>query len=178
MKRAGDIGSGGGGCGRGRRYDRLRDTWRDDAGRIIGALDIVHDVTEQRETERLKNDFLTTASHELRTPVTSIADAVGVEGYDVILASNGQEALDKLEEVTPGLILLDLMMPRMNGYEFLQELERRGLRGAFPVLIVTADATAKQKAEQLGVESYVAKPFDVTKFLDKVHKLTERERAD
>jgi len=106
---------------------------------------------------------------------------LGIEGYDVILASNGQEALAKLEEVTPGLILLDLMMPRMNGYEFLQELERRGLRSAFPVLIiliVTADATAKQKAEQLGAESYVAKPFDVTKFLDKVHEPTERERTD
>lgn len=101
-----------------------------------------------------------------------------IEGYDVILASNGEEALDKLEEVTPNLILLDLMMPRMNGYEFLRELERRGLRGAFPILIVTADATAKQKVEQLGAESYVAKPFDVTKFLDKVHHLTERERAD
>src|SRR5262249_1307130 len=45
---------------------------RDDAGRITGVLDIAHDVTEQRETERLKNYFLTTASHELRTPVTCI----------------------------------------------------------------------------------------------------------
>jgi CheY-like chemotaxis protein len=80
--------------------------------------------------------------------------------------------------VTPDLILPDPMMPRMNGYEFLRELDRRGLRGAFSILIVTADARAKQKAEHLGAESYVAKPFEVTKFLDKVRKLTQRERAD
>lgn len=94
-----------------------------------------------------------------------------MEGYDVAVAGDGLEALQQLNHVKPSLILLDLMMPRMNGYEFARELQRRGLRSEIPIIVLTADRRARQKAEELGADAFLAKPFDVNELLDKVERL-------
>ena len=59
------------------------------------------------------------------------------EGYSVLMASNGQEALDLVRQQKPACILLDLMMPVMDGWQFVHELDQRGLRKA-PLLILSA----------------------------------------
>lgn len=96
-----------------------------------------------------------------------------MEGYDVVVARDGQEALAKLEEITPAVILLDLMMPRMNGFDFAQELTRRGLRPAIPIVVLTADGRAGQKVEQIGAEGHLGKPFDVNALLQVVNQLAQ-----
>ncbi|MDQ4075608.1 MAG: response regulator [Chloroflexota bacterium] len=93
------------------------------------------------------------------------------EGYEVSLARDGIEALSYLEEELPGLILLDLMMPRMDGFALTQELERRGLRAALPIIVLTADGRAQEKAARLRAEDYVEKPFELSDLLDKVARL-------
>ncbi|HST88389.1 MAG TPA: response regulator, partial [Ktedonobacterales bacterium] len=65
-----------------------------------------------------------------------------LEGYEVALAGDGLDALRALEGLSPDAILLDLMMPRMNGEEFVQELSRRGRRAEFPIIILSADTRA------------------------------------
>ncbi len=93
------------------------------------------------------------------------------EGYAVTSARDGIEALTLLERESFSLILLDLMMPRMDGYAFVQELKARGLRSAVPILILTADGRAKHKAEAIEADGYVAKPFELVNLLDEVARL-------
>jgi CheY-like chemotaxis protein len=93
------------------------------------------------------------------------------EGYTVVCAGDGAEALAMLAEVQPTAILLDITMPRMDGYAFAAELVRRGLREALPVIVLTADGRAPEKAAQLGAEGYLAKPFTLPTLLAEVARV-------
>ncbi len=83
------------------------------------------------------------------------------EGYEVIVASDGLNALAKLDGFFPALILLDITMPRMDGYAFADELRRVGLHERLPIVVLTADGRARQKAERVGAAGYLHKPFSV-----------------
>ena len=88
-------------------------------------------------------------------------------GHTVAVAPNGREALNLLEKgIRPAVILLDLMMPVMNGWEFLEERRRRPPIAAIPVVVLTA-ASLDQKLSALGVES-MRKPIDGDKLLEVV----------
>jgi CheY-like chemotaxis protein len=89
----------------------------------------------------------------------------------VIVARDGVDALERLDNVAPALILLDLMMPRMDGYAFADALRQRGLRPAIPIVVVTADGRAEQKAAQIQAEGYLAKPFSMPELLDVLDRL-------
>ncbi len=92
-------------------------------------------------------------------------------GHQVLTASNGREALDLLDRVaSPCLVLLDLMMPVMSGFAFLEELQRRPDRDRVSVLLISANAQVEQAARGKGVVGFVRKPFD----LDDVLALVDR----
>jgi two-component system, OmpR family, response regulator MprA len=93
------------------------------------------------------------------------------EGYDVVVAGDGLEALAALTARRPAVIVLDWAMPRMDGPTFAAALQERGLRPGIPVLLLTADGRARQKAAQVGAEGCMAKPFDMTELLDEVARL-------
>jgi CheY-like chemotaxis protein len=94
-----------------------------------------------------------------------------LEDHEVIIAENGLVALEKIEQVKPDLIFLDLMMPYMDGFAFTKELQRRGLRSFIPIIVLTADARAQATLEHMGFDSYLTKPFDLRCFLDEMRKL-------
>ena len=93
------------------------------------------------------------------------------EGYIVVSAGDGLEALATLGEVRPAAILLDIAMPRMDGYAFAAELARRGLRPVLPLIVLTADGRAAEKAAQLGADGYLAKPFTLPTLLAEVARV-------
>ncbi|TMB00509.1 MAG: response regulator [Deltaproteobacteria bacterium] len=93
------------------------------------------------------------------------------EGYRVLMAANGKEALDILEREHPSVILLDLMMPVMDGWQFVAELDHRGQRDV-PLLILSADRSVQGHAQQLRASGHLAKPFDLDELLGKVQQLT------
>lgn len=83
-------------------------------------------------------------------------------GHRVLTASNGREALAVLDQVaSPCLVLLDLMMPVMSGFAFLEELDRRPDRDRVHVLLISANAQVAQVAKGNGVVGFVKKPFDL-----------------
>jgi len=90
------------------------------------------------------------------------------EGYDVIVAGDGLEALEQLENMRPDLILLDLVMPNMEGYALEGELRRRGLRPAIPVVLLTAGADADDEMEKVGAAGCLKKPFELDTLLQTV----------
>ncbi len=83
------------------------------------------------------------------------------EGYAVLTAGDGADALSLCEHILPDAILLDLMMPRLDGLGFLHEFRRRHGGDACPVFIMSAVSTAVQHAEAAGVAGAVVKPFDL-----------------
>ena len=91
--------------------------------------------------------------------VRSLGKLLELEGYRVLTAYNGMEALDRLETDTVHLILLDVMMPRMNGLELTKALRRVS---AIPILILSARSTDNDKilGLNLGADDYIAKPFN------------------
>jgi CheY-like chemotaxis protein len=101
----------------------------------------------------------------------TLALCLSTEGYRVTMAANGQEALGLLAKEKPAAILLDLMMPVMDGWQFVAEIEKRGLRNA-PLLILSADRSVQGHALKLGADAFLAKPFDLDELLGKVHQLT------
>lgn len=105
----------------------------------------------------------------------ALQDLLEFEGYGVHCAGDGVEALEQVTLARPRLIVLDLMMPRMNGYEFMAELERRNLRQGIPILVLSADANARAKAAHIGANVGIAKPFDADVFLNEVARLISPE---
>ena len=95
------------------------------------------------------------------------------EEYLVIEAHNGYEALQKAREALPDLILLDVMMPEMDGFEALRELRKST---NVPVLMLTVQATESDKVRglELGADDYVAKPFDHRELISRVRAALRR----
>jgi CheY-like chemotaxis protein len=92
-----------------------------------------------------------------------LRDLLKSEGYLVECAENGKEAIETLRAATalPQLILLDLMMPIMDGYAFRREQESDPRLILIPVILLTADRDIEAKREQLGARSFIRKPFDI-----------------
>ena len=96
--------------------------------------------------------------------------------FDVETASNGQEALDKAKSVQPDLILLDILMPVMDGYEVCRRLKNDPATCLIPVIMFTAcqDEEFVRKAMKNGAEDVINKPF-VAELLEAIHKVFEKK---
>src|SRR5205823_2109121 len=99
-----------------------------------------------------------------------IRDALTVtlryEGYEVEGVGNGEEAMRQMRGGSlPDLILLDLMMPVMDGWQFRREQQRDPLLADIPVVVVTADGNAQPRAAAAGIHDYLRKPIDLEELL-------------
>ena len=95
---------------------------------------------------------------DLRELVSGVLER---EGFGVWTASDGEAALDRMRHgATPGVILLDMRMPRMDGWAFARELRRRH-GAAIPLVVMTAAANARARAAEVGAVGCLAKPFDI-----------------
>jgi two-component system, chemotaxis family, chemotaxis protein CheY len=94
-----------------------------------------------------------------------------LEGFDVVTACNGREALQQLHDHHPALILLDLMMPVMDGVEFRRHQQREPRLRAIPVLCMSARHDARQIAAQLDIAGCLVKPVDLNTVIAAVRGL-------
>lgn len=104
----------------------------------------------------------------------SLVEVLEDEGYRVETAGDGAEALNYLRGANadlPRLILLDMMMPRMDGFQFRAEQSSDMVLSRIPVAVVTADDQAGRKASALGVNGYLRKPVQLLDLLALVEKL-------
>ena len=83
-------------------------------------------------------------------------------GHDVYEASDGEDAIAKAESIAPDLIVLDVMMPKHDGWEVLRELRRRGIRRHMRVIMLTAKSAERDFVTgwKLGIDDYMTKPFE------------------
>jgi len=96
------------------------------------------------------------------------------KGYKVTTASDGRQALEKIVTDKPDLILLDVLMPTMDGYSCLRELNQRHGRGKIPVIVLTARDQLKELFELEGIEDYIIKPFDHEDLLVRIERVFQR----
>ena len=95
------------------------------------------------------------------------------QGYTIERATDGTEALERVETFKPDVILLDYMMPRMNGIETIEHLRRNEKHKAIPVILLTAKGSQEDKARGLdaGADDYVVKPFEPVELLARVRSM-------
>lgn len=98
-----------------------------------------------------------------------MADALTDEGYLVLQARDGEEALARIESDQPGLILLDMRLPVLDGWGLARRMREKGLK--VPIVIVTATHNTAVWAKEIGAVGYLAKPFD----LDDLVKVVQRQ---
>jgi cellulose synthase/poly-beta-1,6-N-acetylglucosamine synthase-like glycosyltransferase/CheY-like chemotaxis protein len=105
-----------------------------------------------------------------------VAVALRRAGYEVTTAANGQEALQRVAEATPDLILSDVVMPEMDGLELLQHLRANPSTSAIPVIMLTARGATEDVVTglHLGADDYLAKPFRTAELLARVRSKVER----
>lgn len=101
----------------------------------------------------------------------TVAELLRDEGYAVVCAGNGAEALGLLADgERPDLILLDLMMPVMNGWELRNALARDARFSRIPVVVLSASSATGERVSGMGVDGFVAKPFEMTSLLAAVER--------
>ncbi len=98
-----------------------------------------------------------------------------LEGYEVLTASDGQQALEQIQAHAPDLVLLDVMMPRMDGFTVCQQVRAFS---AVPIIMVTARGQEEDKVHglNLGADDYLTKPFGVDELLARVRAVLRRAR--
>ena len=107
---------------------------------------------------------------EIRALVSSI---LVEEGHKVSVAQNGQQGLDMLMEDPPDILVLDIMMPQMDGYSVLKELKSAGVKDQMKILILTAKTSESDwvRGYKLGADSYLTKPFDTDELINAIEDL-------
>src|SRR5271154_3722132 len=107
---------------------------------------------------------------------TALADCLAAEGYRVLTATDGPTGLERAVREKPDLILLDIMMPRLDGYAMCAELRRLAI--PVPVLMLTAKGQIEDRVRGLdaGADDYLVKPFSTEELLARVRALLRRSR--
>ena len=103
---------------------------------------------------------------------TTLGEILATLKYDVTVASHGLDALTQLRVgVRPDVILLDLMMPVMDGYEFILELRRHAALATIPILVITAAGNAQVEAAKIAAAGHIQKPFKANELLAAIDQI-------
>jgi DNA-binding response OmpR family regulator len=99
-----------------------------------------------------------------------------MEGYEVLTASDGEEALRKVEQDRPDLIVLDIMMPKLDGYEVCRKLREDEDFRSIPVVLLSAKGRPidRETGLEVGADDYIVKPFSPRRLLEKIRDLLAR----
>jgi len=105
--------------------------------------------------------------------VTTLTFRLEKEGYEVMVAMDGEDGLEKAKKEKPDLILLDLMLPKMNGYKVCGLLKGDSRFKSIPIVIFTARAEEadRKMSEEVGANAYITKPFEPSVLLEKLNEL-------
>jgi two-component system response regulator MprA len=106
----------------------------------------------------------------------ALLEVLGDEGHDVRVAAHGAEALETLDKWEPELLVLDLMMPVMDAFEFREHQRQRAVAPAARVLVLSAARDLGSAAERLAADAYLAKPFRIDEMLSTVDRLLDDHR--
>ncbi len=99
--------------------------------------------------------------------------SLGAEGFEVITANNGELAIEKAKQEKPDLIVLDIMMPVLDGYETCRRLKRASETKTIPVVLLTAKGrdVDKRLGYEVGAVDYIVKPFSPNRLIERIQEI-------
>jgi len=99
--------------------------------------------------------------------------SLGMEGYDVVTALDGEQALEKVASEKPDLIVLDIMMPKLDGYEVCKAIKSDPATKAIPVILLSAKGrnVDQKMGFDVGADDYITKPFSPRKLVERINQL-------
>jgi CheY-like chemotaxis protein len=103
------------------------------------------------------------------TILATVSETLDLEGYAVVTATNGAEALAAVERDRPSVVLLDMRMPVLDGWGFIGALRERGI--SLTVVVMTAAADARRWAREIGAQAVLAKPFELDDLLAAIQRV-------
>ncbi len=105
--------------------------------------------------------------------VTSLEYVMKSAGYDVVVAYDGEQAIEKIKETGPDLLILDVMMPKLDGFEVCEKIRANPLWKSIRIIMLTAKGrdTEREKGLSLGADAYMTKPFSTRDILKRVAEL-------
>jgi len=111
--------------------------------------------------------------------VQTLQDRLEMNDFDVVTACNGQEGLEQAVKETPDVVLLDVIMPVMDGLEMLEALRKEPSCENVSVVMLTARSQTQDiaRANACGIEDYIVKPFDLSELLEKIESIVENRKA-
>lgn len=105
----------------------------------------------------------------------TVGQMLEISGYEVIKAVNGDDCLKKLNEIRPDLVLLDIMMPGMSGWDVAAKIKENPKWSDIPIVFVTAKGDAMSVGMgNMAAEDYITKPFDIMDLKSRVEKVLSR----
>jgi DNA-binding response OmpR family regulator len=109
--------------------------------------------------------------------VMILKDSLEFSGFQVITAYNGEEALERVEKDAPDLVVLDIGMPKLDGWEVCRRLKSNEKTKQIPIIILTAYAQTsdQRKGSQLGADRFVTKPCDLTYLVEEIRTLLAKK---
>jgi DNA-binding response OmpR family regulator len=102
---------------------------------------------------------------------TALQSGLTLSGYQAVTQANGRLGLTWLDDHRPDLIILDVVMPEVDGLRFIGELRRRGLHPGVPVLVMSGDRDAQEQATALGADAFLSKPLQLSSVLGEAARL-------
>lgn len=111
--------------------------------------------------------------------VQTLKDRLEMNDYEVITASNGREGLQIALSERPDVVLLDIIMPVMDGHEMLEALRKESSGRYSSVIMLTAKYQIEdiERAKDSGIDDYIVKPFDMSKLLEKIELIMEKNKS-
>jgi CheY-like chemotaxis protein len=103
------------------------------------------------------------------TILATVSETLDLEGYPVVTATNGAEALEAVERERPSVVLLDMRMPILDGWGFVRAIRERGI--SLTVVVMTAASDARRWAREIGAQGVLAKPFELDDLLAAVQRV-------
>jgi two-component system, chemotaxis family, chemotaxis protein CheY len=110
------------------------------------------------------------------TILATVSEVLDMEGFAVVTATNGAEALAAIDQGQPWLVLLDMRMPVLDGWGFMRAVRERGL--TLTVVVMTAAADARRWGREIGAQAVLSKPFDIDELLRAVQRLRTHGACD
>jgi DNA-binding response OmpR family regulator len=108
----------------------------------------------------------------------SLSFVLGREGFEVLEAHDGEQAIEALHEHHPDLVFLDVMMPKKNGYEVLEEIQASpDLSCRVIMLTAKGQVTDRDRALSLGVDDYMTKPFSPNAIVERAREILDKSQA-
>jgi signal transduction histidine kinase/DNA-binding response OmpR family regulator len=143
---------------------------------LLKAVKIDAEINENSQNEKIQNEnilLIVDDNADIRAYIKSVFQ----QDYQIIEAINGKDGLLKATDITPNLIISDLMMPEMDGFEFCKQIKTDEKTSHIPVIMLTAKANIESKIEglELGADDYLIKPFNATEIKIRVKNLLDKQ---